>query len=110
MDAGFIVQMMQSLDLPNVAMTRWIAYIQLFTFEIQHKPGVMHQVPDGLSRRLPAEEDSNYSGDDIDIEDGIKLVKSVPWESSQMEYGDQRQEESLCTKGYVARTRLIGQA
>ncbi len=50
-DAGFIfiVQMMQAPDLPNAAMTRWIAYIQLFTFEIQHKPGVMHWVPDGLS-------------------------------------------------------------
>src|SRR5258707_7681156 len=41
MDTGFIAQMMQALDLPNVAMTRWIAYIQLFTFEIQHNPGVM---------------------------------------------------------------------
>jgi len=42
MDAGFIAQMMQAPDLPNAAMTRWIAYIQLFTFEIQHNPGVMH--------------------------------------------------------------------
>ena len=42
MDTGFIAQMMQAPDLPNVAMTRWIAYIQLFTFEIQHNPGVMH--------------------------------------------------------------------
>ncbi len=41
-DAGFIAQMMQALDLPNAAMTRWIVYIQLFTFEIQHNPGVMH--------------------------------------------------------------------
>ncbi len=49
-DAGFIAQMMQAPDLPNTAMTRWIAYIQLFTFEIQHNPGVMHQVPDGLTQ------------------------------------------------------------
>ncbi len=68
MDVGFIVQMMQALDLPNVAMTRWIMYIQLFTFEIQHNPGVMHQVPDGLSHRPPVEGDSDYSGDDVDIE------------------------------------------
>ncbi len=88
MDAGFIAQMMQALDLPNAAMTRWIAYIQLFIFKIQHKPGVMHQVPDGLSCRLCAEGDSNYSGDDVDIEDGIKLVKPVLFESSQMEYKD----------------------
>ena len=80
--------MMQALDLPNAAMTRWIAYIQLFTFKIQHNPGVMHQVSDRLSCRLPVEGDSNYSGDDVDIEDGIKLVKSIPFENSQMEYED----------------------
>src|SRR5258705_1458802 len=101
-DAGLIVHMMQALHLANAAMTRWIAYIQLFTFEIQHNPGVMHQVPDGLSHRPPVEGDSDYSGDDIDIEDGIKLVKSILFESSQMEYEDQKQETSLHTQGYVA--------
>src|SRR5258705_3541702 len=106
MDAGFIAQMMQALDLPNAAMTRWVVYIQLFTFEIQHKPGVMHQVPDGLSCRPCVEGDSDYSGDDVDIEDGIKLVRLIPFESSQMEYKDQRQEKSLHTEGYVAWTRL----
>ncbi len=52
------------------------------------------------------EGDSDYSGDDVNIEDGIKLVKSVPFENSQMEYKDQRQEKSLQTEGYVARMRL----
>src|SRR5258708_11295174 len=98
--------MMQGPDLPNAAMTRWIVYIQLFTFEIQHNPGVMHQVPDGLSHRPPVEGDSDYSGDDVDIEDGIKLVRSIPFESSEMEYEDRRQEKSLCTEGYVAQMRL----
>src|SRR5258708_40171874 len=106
MDAGFIVQMMQAPDLPNAAMTQWIAYIQLFTFEIQHNPGVMHRVPDGLSHRLPAEDDSDYSGDDVDIKDGIKVVKALPAKNSQLEYKDRKQEESLQTEGYLARTRL----
>src|SRR5260370_3905077 len=106
MDAGFIAQMMQALDLPNAAMTQWIAYIQLFTFEIQHNPGVMHQVPDGLSHMLLAEDDSDYSGDDIDIKDGIKVVKVLPAKNSQLEYEDHKQEESLQTEGYLARTRL----
>ena len=52
------------------------------------------------------EGDSDYSGDDVDIEDGIKLVKPIPFESSQMEYKDRRQEKSICTEGYVAWTRL----
>src|SRR5260221_11511406 len=92
MDAGFIAQMMQALDLPNVAMTRWIAYIQLFTFKIQHNPGVMHRVPDGLSRRPPAEDNSDYSGDDVDIKDGIKVVKALLAENSQLEHEDCKQE------------------
>ncbi len=48
-DAGFLAQMMKSPDLPNAAMTRWITYIQLFTFEITHTPGIAHHVPNGLS-------------------------------------------------------------
>ncbi len=70
-------------------------YIQLFTFKIQHNPGVMHQVPDGLSCRLPVEDDSDYSGDDVDIEDGIKVVKVLLAKNSQLEYKDHKQEESL---------------
>ena len=59
----------------------------------------MHQVPDGLSCRLPVE-------DDVDIEDGIKVVKVLPAESSQLEYKDHKQEKSLWTEGYLVRTRL----
>ena len=55
-------------------------------------------MPDGLSHRPHVEGDSDYSGDDVDIEDGIKLVKPILFESSQMEYKDQRQEKSLCTR------------
>ncbi len=41
------------------------------------------------------EDDSNYSSDDVDIEDGIKVVKALPAENSQLEYEDHKQEESL---------------
>ena len=43
-DAGFIAQMISNPDLPNAAMTRWITYIQLFTFEIVHTPGAIRRV------------------------------------------------------------------
>src|SRR5258708_6465021 len=56
-DAGFLTQMMKSPDLPNVAMTRWITYIQLFTFEVTHMPGITHHVPNGLSHRPHAAND-----------------------------------------------------
>ena len=70
--------MMTMPDLPNAVMTCWIAYIQLFTFEIQHKLGIAHCVLDGLSCRCQAEDDSEYSDDEVDIEEGIKLVKALP--------------------------------
>ena len=84
-DAGFIAQMISNPDLPNAAMTRWITYIQLFTFEVVHTPGAIHRGPDGLSRRQHADDDSDYSGDDIDIEDGIKLVKVPTLEVNEVE-------------------------
>src|SRR5260370_17970860 len=77
-DAGFLTQMMKSPDLPNAAMTRWITYIQLFTFEVNHTPGTAHRVPDGLSCWLRAADDSNYSDVEFDVEDGIKLLKTLP--------------------------------
>src|SRR5258705_11162013 len=101
MDAGFIMQMMQAPDLPNAAMTRWIAYIQLFTFKIQHNPGVMHRVPEELSCRPPWAGNSDYSGDDVDIKDGIKLVRLIHFESSEREYEEQRKEKRLHTEGYA---------
>src|SRR5260370_28185094 len=69
--------MMMSPDLPNAAMTRWITYIQLFTFEVNHTPGTAHRVPDGLSRWPRAANDSDYSDGEVDVEDGIKLVKAL---------------------------------
>ena len=76
-DAAFIAQMMTTPDLPNAVMTRWIAYIQLFTFEIQHKPATSHCVLDGLSWRWHANDDSEYSDGEVDIDDGIKLVNAL---------------------------------
>src|SRR5260221_9326928 len=64
-DAGFLAQMMTSPDLLNAATTRWITYIQLFTFEVRHTPGAVHRVPDGLSHWPCAEDDSDYSDNDV---------------------------------------------
>ena len=66
--------MMTSPDLLNAAMTCWIMYIQLFMFKVNHAPGTVHQVPDGLSWQLHAANDSDYSNGDVDVEDRIKLV------------------------------------
>ena len=73
-NAGFLAQMMMSPDLPNAAMMHWITYIQLFMFEVNHTPGTVHCVPDGLSHWPCAADDSDYSNGDVNVKDGIKLV------------------------------------
>ena len=87
--------MMKSPDLPNAAMMRWITYIQLFTFEIMHTPGIAHCVPDGLSHRPCAADDSNYSDGDIDVEDGIKLITALLLEINAISYEEKEVENSL---------------
>ncbi|KAF7371577.1 Retrovirus-related Pol polyprotein from transposon 17.6 [Mycena venus] len=59
-DAQFLAKMIRSPDLPNAPMTRWINYIHLFDFEVQHIPGKDHPA-DGLSRRPRVEDDSDES-------------------------------------------------
>src|SRR5260221_5726346 len=105
-DAGFLAQMMTSPDLLNAAMTRWITYIQLFTFEVRHTPGAVHRVPDGLSHWPHAEDDSDYSDDDVDVEDGIKLVKALPVEIGRIGCKEKAVEESLQVCKVLLQTKL----
>jgi len=50
-DASVLVAQLNRLatDLPGALVTRWIAYIWLFDFEVRHVPGTKHTVADGLS-------------------------------------------------------------
>ena len=50
-DAKALIQMINTPSLPSAPMTRWVAFIQLFSFELVHKPGKTFTMPDGLSRR-----------------------------------------------------------
>lgn len=58
-DALFLIQMINNPDLPNAAMTRWIAYIHLFDFEIRHVAGKKHTFADALSRVRRTESDDS---------------------------------------------------
>ena len=51
---------------PNATLNRWIAGILLFDFTLIHVPGVKHIGPDALSRRPPAEEDTEAEEDEDD--------------------------------------------
>lgn len=60
-DTKFLVEMIQNPNLLNAPMTRWILYISLFDFSLNHVLAQSHQGPDGLSRRRKEEEDSEES-------------------------------------------------
>ncbi len=79
-DAVFLAQMMMSPDLPNMVMMCWIMYIQLFTFEVNHTLGTAHRIPDGLSHWPHMADNSDYSDGNVDVKDGIKLVRVLPIE------------------------------
>ena len=73
-DAKFLVEMIKSPDLPNAPMTRWVMYLSLFDFEVNHVAADKHQAPDGLSRRRRSNQDS----DDEDAEEYLdKFIGSV---------------------------------
>ena len=50
-DAQCLIGMINNPSLPNAPMNRWIAFIQLFSFDIVHIPAKSFTLPDGLSRR-----------------------------------------------------------
>ncbi|GLB41124.1 putative transposition, RNA-mediated [Lyophyllum shimeji] len=68
-DAKFLTEMIKNPDLPNAPMTRWVSYLSLFDFTINHVPALSHKAADGLSRR-------KRSPDDSDDEDAEKYLDS----------------------------------
>jgi len=58
---------------PNATINRWIAVILLFDFKLVHVPVEKHHGPDGLSRREPADGES----EDDDPEDWIDATLSL---------------------------------
>ena len=71
-DAKALVQMINSPSLPDAPMTRWVAFIQLFSFDLIHIAGKNFGMPDGLSRRPIAEED------EVDLEEVKEFEADVP--------------------------------
>jgi hypothetical protein len=58
-DAEYLKGMLNNPDIqPNPTINRWIAGILLFDFKLVHVPMIHHTAAEGLSRRLPAPEDS----------------------------------------------------
>ena len=72
-DASVLVAQLNrsATDLPGALVTRWIAYIRLFDFEVRHVPGNKHTAADGLSRRPRTKSDDVDEEHEVDIDDFI---------------------------------------
>ena len=58
-------------DLPRALVTRWIAWIQLFDFDVRQIPGRKHSAADGLSRQPLTAVDLAEAEAEEDIDDFI---------------------------------------
>jgi hypothetical protein len=74
-DAKFLIQMINSPSLPNAPMTRWVAFIQLFSFGIVHKSGKTFTLPDALSRRPISSDKEEFYEDQPDFDEEEPLIK-----------------------------------
>ena len=51
-DAHSLIEMVNKPDMmPSIPGNRWLAFIQLFDYEIVHIPAEQHKGPNGLLRR-----------------------------------------------------------
>lgn len=55
-------------DLPGALVTRWLAYINLFDFDVKHVPGKIHTAADGLSQRPSTAQELEDSLHEPDVE------------------------------------------
>ncbi|MBW0582643.1 hypothetical protein O181_122358, partial [Austropuccinia psidii MF-1] len=71
-EAKALIEMINTPCLPNAPMTRWVAFIRLFSFYLVHKPGKTFTMPDGLSRRPKNSEEDEDAPEFDEEEDWIK--------------------------------------
>ncbi len=69
-DANFLVAQLNrsGTDLPGALVTKWIAWIRFFDFDVRHIPGNKHTTADGFLRRPPNEEDLTEAEFEEDID------------------------------------------
>ncbi|MBW0572119.1 hypothetical protein O181_111834 [Austropuccinia psidii MF-1] len=68
-DSKALIEMINTPFLPNAPMTRWVVFIQLFSFDLVHKPGKTFTIPDGISRGSKNSEEEDKDGPEFDEEE-----------------------------------------
>lgn len=73
LDANTLVAQLNrsATDLPGALVTRWLAWIRLFDFDVRHVSGRKHTAADGLSRRPRTASDDIDEQLEVDIDDWI---------------------------------------
>ena len=103
-DANVLVAQLNrsATDLPGSLVTRWIAYIRLFDFEVRHVPGKRHTAADGLSRRPRTESDDIDEQYETDIEDFIDAeLGALSIAPVQAEATKETAREDILEDGYL---------
>ena len=111
-DANVLVAQLNksAADLPGALVTRWLAWIRLFDFEVKHVPGNKHTAADGLSRRPRTASDDIDEANEVEIDDFIDselyCAHVRPVSVEEVEEG----EPALYTEdGYSLDSRLIAE-
>lgn len=74
-DPTSLATMLNTPEVPNAPMTRWLAFIHLFDFTVRHVPGKKHVIPDVLSRVQRTESDSEAeSVGSVDFVGAVKIL------------------------------------
>ena len=60
-------------DLPIALVTRWLAYINLFDFDVKHVSGKTHTAADELSRRFPTAQDLEDARNEPDLKNVLDV-------------------------------------
>ena len=78
-DANVLVAQLNkaATDLLGALVTRWLAYIHMFDFEVRHVPGHKHTAADGLSRRPRTESDNLDEKNEVDIEEFLDTELAI---------------------------------
>ena len=62
--------------MPSIPGNGWLAFIQLFDYEIVHIPAERHKGPNGLSRRRQTDDDSSDSDVELEVDKSFKFART----------------------------------
>ena len=76
-DVRSLIEMVNKPDMMlSIPGNRWLAFIQLFDYEIAHIPAERHKGPDGLSRRRRTDNDSSDSDAEMEADESFKFARA----------------------------------